>query len=151
MSRSGTARALTLGFVLGLVGAAFPARAQDVGQIKVTRGSVHVERGTQRLGAHVGLGVRPGDVIVTGPDGVAGLTFVDDSRLSVGPGSVLAIDQLGFDRTTHQGVFDTSLRTGALAGVSGKIARQTPGAMRVRTPVAILGVRGTEFVVRTAE
>ena len=31
--------------------------------------------------------------------------------------------------------------------VSGRIAKQSPDAMTVRTPVAILGVRGTEFVV----
>jgi hypothetical protein len=35
--------------------------------------------------------------------------------------------------------------------VSGKIVRQSPDAMKVRTPAAILGVRGTEFVVRTGE
>ena len=38
-----------------------------------------------------------------------------------------------------------------LAGVSGSIVKQTPGAMKVRTPAAVLGVRGTEFVVRTGD
>ena len=39
--------------------------------------------------------------------------------------------------------------TGTLAAVSGKIAKQSPGAMKVRTPSAVLGVRGTEFAART--
>ena len=51
---------------------------------------------------------------------------------------------------THAGRFDTSLRHGTLSAVSGKIARQSPDAMKVRTPSTILGVRGTEFVVRAA-
>jgi hypothetical protein len=34
--------------------------------------------------------------------------------------------------------------------VSGKIAKGSPDAMRVRTPATILGVRGTEFLVRSS-
>jgi translocation and assembly module TamB len=40
---------------------------------------------------------------------------------------------------------------GTLAVISGKIAKQSPEAMTVRTPAAILGVRGTEFVVSAAD
>jgi len=89
--------------------------------------------------------------VVTGPDGSVGIAFADNSLLSVGPGSVLAIDRFAFDPTTHAGAFDSTLRKGTLSAVSGKIARQSPDAMKVRTPAAILGVRGTEFVVRTTE
>ena len=39
------------------------------------------------------------------------------------------------------------LRDVSLAVTSGRIAKQTPEAMTVRTPSAVLGVRGTEFVV----
>jgi hypothetical protein len=31
--------------------------------------------------------------------------------------------------------------------ISGRLAKASPDAMTVRTPTAILGVRGTEFVV----
>ena len=53
--------------------------------------------------------------------------------------------------TTHQGSFESSLRKGTLAVVSGKLAKQSPEAMKVRTPAAVLGVRGTEFLVRTGD
>jgi len=56
-----------------------------------------------------------------------------------------------FDSTTHAGQFDTSLKRGSLAVVSGKIVKQSPEAMRVRTPSSIMGVRGTEFVVRVTD
>jgi hypothetical protein len=141
--------ALAVGLsVTGPLGA---AEAQDVGHVKVVTGTVHLERVGQRLPGTVGLPVRAADVVMTGPDGSVGITFADDSRLSVGPGSVLAIDRFVFDPTTHAGAFDSTLRRGTLSAVSGKIARQSPDAMRVRTPAAILGVRGTEFVVRTTE
>src|SRR5512144_909719 len=146
-----TRRRAWLGSLAVLVAATalvVPAAAQEVGQIKVVNGTVHVERGGQRQPAAVGLTVREGDVIVTGPGSSVGLLFPDASLLSAGPDSRLAIDRFAFDSTTHQGAFDTSLRAGTLAVVSGKIAKQAPGAMRVKTPAAILGARGTEFVVR---
>jgi hypothetical protein len=125
------------------------ASAQDVGQVKISRGAVRIERAGESLPAPVGAKVRASDVIVTGADGSVGITFADDSLLSLGPRSVLAIDRFVFDSTTHRGGFDASLRKGTLAAVSGKLARESGEAMRVRTPVAILGVRGTELVVRT--
>jgi len=40
------------------------------------------------------------------------------------------------------------MRRGTLAVVSGDIARSSPGAMKIKTPTAILGVRGTTFAVQ---
>ena len=124
------------------------AAADDVGRVKVVKGGVSIERAGRSLPATVGMKIQEGDVIVTGRDGAAGVTFNDDSLLSVGPDSVLAVDRFAFDTTTHAGRFDTSLRRGTLSVVSGQLAKQSPDAMKVRTPSTILGVRGTEFVVR---
>jgi len=127
------------------------ARADDAGQIKVSRGTVRIDRAGQQLPAEVGAKVRQGDVVVTGADGSVGILFLDASLLSAGPNSVLAIDKFVFDSTTNEGAFETSLKKGTLAVVSGKLAKQSPDAMKVRTPAAVLGVRGTEFLVRTGD
>lgn len=131
-----------------LLGVCLAASANDVGLVKVASGAVHIERGTERLAAKPGTPVRAADVIVTGADGSVGITFADNSLLSTGPDSTLAIDRYAFDATTHAGQFDASLRRGSLAVVSGKMVKQSPDAMRVRTPTSIMGVRGTEFLVR---
>ena len=131
--------------------AAGSAAAADAGRVKTSRGAAWIERAGTRLPAAVGEAVQPRDVLVTGADGSLGITFADDSVLSIGPDSILAIDRFTFDPTTHGGAFDSTLRAGTLAGVSGKLARQSPEAMKVRTPATILGVRGTEFLVRTGE
>jgi hypothetical protein len=141
------------GLALVLLGvlAPFPAVANDVGVVKTSRGTAGIERGGQRLPAPVGAKVREGDVVVTGADGSLGITFSDNSLLSIGPESRLSIDRYAFDTTTHKGTFETSLTRGTLAGVSGKIAKQSPDAMKVKTPPALLGIRGTEFVIRTGD
>ena len=128
-----------------------PPHAQEAGHVKVARGTVQIERAGQKTPAAVGAAVQAGDVVSTGPDGSVGITFLDNSLLSAGPNSVLAVDRFAFDSTTHQGSFESSLRTGTLAVVSGKLAKQSPEAMKVKTPAAVLGVRGTEFLVRTGD
>lgn len=125
------------------------AFAADIGQIKVSRGSVTIERGGQSLPADPGARLQTSDVVRTGSDGSVGITMTDNSLLSAGPNSILALDRYDFDSTTNQGHFEASLRRGTLAVVSGRLAKQSPDAMTVHTPLAILGVRGTEFAVST--
>ena len=134
-----------------LLGFALTCWADDAGQIKTASGTAFVERDGQRLPARVGMPVRQSDTLITGADGAAGVTFTDNSLLSVGRNGALAIDRYAFDSTPHRGQFDTSLRKGTLAVISGKMVKQSPDAMRVRTPSSIMGVRGTEFVVRVEE
>jgi len=127
------------------------ALAADVGEVKVTKGTAHIERGTERIAVQPGMPVQQSDKVVTGADGTVGITFSDNSLLSIGPDSRFAIDRYVFDSTTHAGQFDSTLSKGTLAVVSGKIVKQSPEAMKIRTPSSIMGVRGTEFVVKVDE
>lgn len=123
--------------------------AGEVGQIKTAKGEVFIERGKLRIPATVGTAVQATDVVHTGKTGSAGITFIDNSRMALGPGSVLAIDRFEFNQTTHEGHFDSTLRRGTLSAVSGKVAHHSPDAMTVKTRSTILAVRGTEFLVST--
>lgn len=122
--------------------------AQDAGQVKSAKGAVHLERSGQRVAVQVGTPVREGDALVTGADGAAGVTFTDNSLLSVGPSSRLVLDKYAFNSTTNAGRMEASLSKGTLAGISGKMVKQSPDAVRVRTPTVVMGVRGTEFAIR---
>jgi hypothetical protein len=140
---------VAFGLVLSAVIAS--AFAADIGQIKVSKGQVSVERNGQAMSGSVGTRLQPADVLKTGPDGSVGITMIDNSLLSAGPNSVLLLDHYEYDAITDKGRFDTQLKKGSLSVVSGRIAKQSPEAMTVRTPSAILGVRGTEFVVTASE
>ena len=124
-----------------------PVGAAEIGQIKTSKGQVTVERKGATVPATVGMRLETADVLKTGADGSVGITMADNSLLSAGPNSILSLDRFEFDPTTSQGQFDAQLRKGSLAVISGRIAKQSPEAMTVRTPSAILGVRGTEFVL----
>ena len=137
-------RAVAALAALCLAGAACAA---EIGQIKTAKGRVTIEREGRVLPGFVGARLQASDVVKTGADSSVGITMDDDSLLSAGPGSVLSLDRYAFEPTSGQGRFDASLNRGTLAVISGRIAKQSPDAMTVRTPTAILGVRGTEFVV----
>ncbi len=146
-----TLRALAPVLLLSLA-TALPARADEpIGRIKTETGQVFVQRNGANAPLKIGDHVFRSDTIVTEDGGSVGMTFADNSLMSLGPRSRLRLDQFQFNKTTHQGLFDTALEKGTLAVKSGQIVRQTPGAMHVRTPAALLGVRGTEFVVRAGE
>jgi len=137
--------------VAAAVAMSLPAFAADVGLVKVSKGSVQIERNGAKIAAPVGASVMASDVIMTGADGSAGITFTDNSLVSVGPNSVFAIDKYSFDSTTHAGEFEGNLKQGRLSAISGKMVKQSPESMKIRTPSAIMGVRGTEFVVQVDE
>jgi hypothetical protein len=164
--------AIAIGMAMGLAGSVFaPARAQaqavaqsesqtnpqsesaskSIGLVKVTSGDVVIERGDERLAAAVGMPVFQKDRIVTGRNGSIGLTLADNAMLSAGPDSVLALETFRFDPGTHAGQLEVSLESGTLSAIAGKMVEANPESMKVRTPAAVLGVRGTEFAVRVEE
>jgi len=128
------------------------AHADDaIGQVKTKMGDVRILRHGASQPVSVGDHVFQSDTISTAKGASVGITFVDNSMMSLGPASQLALDQFRFDTTTHAGIFNASLAKGTLAVKSGQIVQQTPEAMHIKTPAALLGVRGTEFVVRADE
>lgn len=134
--------------LVGLLACAMPVlAAQPAGIVKIARGSVAIERSDGSRPAAPGMQVQAGDRIVTGRDGSVGITLRDNTLLSAGPNATLVLDKFAFDSTTHAGTIDASVKRGTVSVVSGKIAKQSPQAVRFRTPNSILGVRGTTFVI----
>lgn len=121
-----------------------------IGQVKTAKGgNVFVQHAADpkqnelKVGAHVSQS----DVIITGPGSSVGITFTDNSMMSLGPNSKLVLRQYSFNPTTREGEFNSFLAKGTLAAKSGQMVVQKPEAMKIQTPTAQLGVKGTEFVV----
>ncbi len=129
---------------------AFPglALAESIGQIKKLAGDVRIERNGKTETGKLGMPVFEKDIILTGSDGSVGLLFVDDSRMSAGPQSRLMLDEFSFNEKTDEGFFNASFLEGVFSVVAGKLTQKNPDALKVRTPSAVLAVRGTEFSVK---
>jgi outer membrane protein OmpA-like peptidoglycan-associated protein len=141
-------KAITLAVLLiALLTAPAFAADHQIGQVKKISGTVSIVRGNEHVAAKPGIAVFQGDVIETGPDGSVGITLIDNSVFSAGPSSQLALPEFTFDTGNSHGNMLAELKKGTLTVVSGDITHTTPGAMSIRTPTAMLGVRGTTFAV----
>jgi hypothetical protein len=127
-----------------------PATA-EIARVKSSAGVAVIERGAARIPATAGLQLSTGDRLVTGKDGRISLSFIDNTRFSVGPNSRILVSDFAYDRTRQRGTFVTQVDRGSLAIVSGHIAKSDRDAMKVRTPNSLLGVRGTRFIVEVSK
>jgi hypothetical protein len=127
-----------------------PASAAGVpiAQVKTASGQVSVQRGGERIAVRPGDSLYEQDTVETGADGSIGITFTDNTVMSAGPNSELALAEYRFDSNQFNGAMLAEMRQGTLSVVSGDIARSSPDSMKVKTPTAILGIRGTRFVVQ---
>jgi hypothetical protein len=138
------------GSLLLLAIAAGPAFGQAVaaGRIKAVTGDVQVVRANTPSPAQAGQAVFEGDVLRTGSNGHVGVTLKDDTRVSLGPSSEIRVDRFSYAPAEGQFAVVLKIARGVVAYVSGRIAKLAPDAIRIETPSAILGVRGTSFVLK---
>jgi hypothetical protein len=125
--------------------AADPAAA---GRIKVVSGPVFIVRAAGTLQATAGQALFEADTLRTGADGRVGITLNDDTRISLGPGSEARLDQFVYAPAERRGSLVLNVVRGLIAYVSGRIAKLSPDAIKLETPNAIVGVRGTTLVLR---
>jgi hypothetical protein len=130
---------------------ATPVVAQDrpvAGRIKVLTGSAFIVREGAQTSAQVGQIVYEADGIRTGNDGKIGLTLSDDTRLSLGPNSELKLERYMYAPADSGFSLVLKFVKGAATYVSGRIAKFAPDSIRLETPAAIIGVRGTTLAIR---
>lgn len=126
-----------------------PAWAEDaIGYLKSAEGTTLVMRGEDTNPIAVGDPVFVADLLIVKGSGSMGITFIDNSQLSMGSGSQLRLTSFEFVPKEEKLSFVTELLRGTLLYVSGVIAKLSPDSVSVVTPVATLSVRGTKFLAR---
>ena len=115
------------------------ASADDwVAQIKVSHGVVAIQRDNRSLPGEIGKRLKENDIIVTNADSSVGMTFNDNSMLSLGANSEVILRRYSYDPTTYIGAFDAVVKKGSVSVTTGNIVSQSADAMRLSTPDAEL-------------
>jgi hypothetical protein len=142
--------AVVVGVLAGMLAAA-PVFGQSLaaGRVKVVSGSAFVVRDGKPTPVKSGDLLFEGDTLRTGGDSHLGIALKDETRISLGPSSEVRLDQ--FLYVPAESRFGVALRLvrGVAAYVSGRIARLAPDSIRLETPAAIVGIRGTTLVLRS--
>ena len=117
----------------------------QVALVKVVDGQAFTLRADERSELGVGQPIFIEDVVET-EAGTVGLTFKDGSRISVGPNSRVQFTDFQFEPTEDRLSMVIDFFRGTMLYVSGVISKLAPDAVKVRTPVATVAVRGTRFL-----
>ena len=125
--------------------AAHAADDAAVGSISDVEGAAEIVSGGTSAAASDGGAVHMSDELKTGVDGHLQVTFRDDTVLTLSEDARVVIDRYVYD--PDQGVGDVLLTTtqGAFRFATGRMKELSEKAITVATPVAEIGVRGTEF------
>jgi len=129
--------------------APFPVNALEttVASVKTVRGASSIIRDKAPVEAKNGTRVLRGDLLKTGSDGSMAIVFRDDTLLSLGPNSEVAITEFLFSPAEGKLSFVTKIVRGTAACMTGIIGKLSPQSVRFETPVANIGIRGTRFAV----
>ncbi len=138
--------------LLCVVGLIFPVVAlgeEDfIGGLRNVQGTAVVKRGQEQIPAENGTRIRLNDLLVTGKDGAMGVVFKDDTRISLGPDSQLTITRFVYQPAQEKYGFVSQMIKGTASYVSGAIGKTSPDAVKFKTPVATIGIRGTAFLAK---
>lgn len=130
----------------GQVAGEIPAPDAAIGRVSELSGDVSVMRsdGT-RVILQSGDSVFQGDILETESGAGIGIVLADGAALSMGEDARMVLDEMVYDPGTQAGSIALSVMKGIFTIVSGEVSKTDPDAMTINTPVATIGIRGTQI------
>jgi hypothetical protein len=141
--------------------AAGGVESSAIGKVVSASGSVTIEHANAvvvqaNLPAGTGVGqtkagdpVYKGDVVQTGADGKIGITFTDGTAFNLSSNARMVLNEFVYDPNGKSNSTLFSLTKGTFTFIAGKVAKT--GDMKIDTPVATMGIRGTTPHVRISD
>ena len=125
--------------------------SKPIGKVVVATGSVTLERASAVVvqastsgpagQAKVGDLVYQGDAVATGADGRVGINFTDGTSFNLSSNARMVLNEFVYDPNSTSNSTLFNLTKGTFTFVAGKVAKT--GDMKIDTPVATMGIRGT--------
>jgi VCBS repeat-containing protein len=137
--------ALTGEVQVAQLGGGANAAAQVIGTVTKLTGSATAIRNGVSVMLNTGDNVQKGDVVQAGPDSALGLTFIDGTVFGLSANARMVLNEMIYDPNGSANSSLLSLVQGTITFVAGETAKR--GDMRVDTPVATMGIRGTAVLV----
>lgn len=134
--------------IIPLMSASAYAESRAAGVVSMTIGKAYLNDDTL---IKVGTELNEGDKIETLSNGHVYIRFVDNGLVSIRPDSQLLIEHYQFNADTpSNSVIKFDLTEGVMRSISGAGAKAARDKFRLNTPIAAIGVRGTDFVVKAS-
>ena len=123
------------------------AGESHVALVKSVNGDVQVTRQHHAFKASSGTTLQVSDRVVTASGATAAIVFRDGTLLTLGSGADILVRDYVFEPKESKFSFALYLAKGSAIYESGKIGHLSPQSVKVETPKATVGVRGTRFLI----
>lgn len=125
-----------------------PPQHVRMGAAANVRGAVYwLTSDGRKVPVTAGSPVYTGEHIVTGANSRLQLLLLDETSFTAGPNCDLVLDEFVYDPDSNTEKIVASVAKGVFRWVTGKAARKDPASMKVKLPVGVIGIRGTDFEV----
>lgn len=131
---------------LALLFIACVASGQDIGNVERVTGAVTIATGTNTRDARQSEVVREGDIVTTAAGGEVLIKMKDNALFALRQNTQFRFTEYKFDNQAADNSL-THLVKGAVRVVSGLIGKAQPARVRLTTPTATVGIRGTDYEV----
>jgi hypothetical protein len=121
------------------------AETENLGHVSRIQGEAFALHQGALVPLAQGTTVRRTDVLKTGPGARVEITMLDETRLTLGADTMLALERYDLGRQPGPGAVLLLLTKGAFRVVTGQLTALRGGPFEVLTPLATIGVRGTDF------
>lgn len=142
---------LGLSFFLLTISTASAVQSDVIGHIQTLKGTAFVLRSNNTAELVKGAAVYCGDTIRTAKTGSVGIVMTDDSTLSLGPNSEIALKDYLFSPKEQKYAFVTRITKGTFGYLSGIIGKLSPNSIKLEIPDATIAVRGTKLLIKVEE
>ncbi|AWN40063.1 cadherin-like domain-containing protein [Methylobacterium durans] len=117
-----------------------------IGRVQTVTGSASVVRNGVTVALHVGDLVYKGDVVQTERGSSLAVSFLDGTLFSLSASARMLLNEMVYKAEGESNSALFSLVQGSITFVAGKVAKT--GDMKIGTPVATMGIRGTAVHVQ---
>jgi fibronectin-binding autotransporter adhesin len=121
------------------------AAAAVVGHVTKLTGTATAVRNGVSIILNQGDNIDKGDVLQSGADSTLGVTFIDGTVFGLSSNARMVVNEMIYDPNGSSNSSLLSLVAGTISFVAGETAKH--GDMKVDTPVATMGIRGTAVLV----
>ncbi len=121
--------------------------AQNIGKIRTIEGNVTILRDGKEIVGRLGFNLNEKDEIITFQKSSCGIVFKDNTMITLDEKTRYVVSSYQYDPKNSKYELKGEVKSGKILFNSGKIPKIASNNVGIKTPTAIIGVKGTKFIV----
>ncbi len=118
----------------------------NVAKVVALKGDAYIIRGKQEIKLDLLTKILKDDIVKTKDNSKIQIIFKDNTIITIGKNSQLAISDYVFDEKNNQYKADFGLLKGTFRTITGRIGKISPDRFKLNSKSSTIGIRGTQII-----